>query len=419
MSKVKGMRQMKQNTIVIIGSLDTKGEDFAFLKDEIAKRGFSPFVIDVGVLGDPQFLPDISAQVVADAGGKSLDKLRETHDRGDSLAVMELGVASVMRDLYETHKTEIVGSISLGGGGGTALGTSAMRQLPIGIPKIMVSTLASGDTAPYVQTSDIVLVPSIVDVSGLNRISRDVYRRAVAMVCGAADANTLREEVDDKVLLAASMFGNTTKLVSMMRTMLEERGYELIVFHAVGSGGRVMEALIRANYFAGVLDVTTTELADEVCGGVLSAGNQRMRAAAETGIPQIIVPGCIDMCNFWALETVPEKYRKRNLHTWNPNVTLMRTSVEENIRIAEIMAENINRGTAPKEIFIPLKGYSELDIPGGPFWDPAANLAFVQTLKNMINNDIHVHEVDCNVNDPQFASILVDALEQYLDKENR
>lgn len=410
---------MSKKKILIIGSLDTKGEDFLFLKQEIEKRGFLTFTIDVGVLGEPGYSPEISADTVALAGGTSLKTLREEKDRGKALETMLKGVSIIAKEVYATHSSTLFGVISLGGGGGTALATSAMRELPIGLPKIMVSTIASGDTAPYVQISDIVMVPAVVDVSGVNRISRQVYRKAVAMVCSAAEVLSVGDVAEDKPLIAVSMFGNTTKVVNHVRELLSELGYEVIVFHATGTGGRTMETLIRAKYFVGLLDITTTELADEVCGGVLSAGKERMLAAAETGIPQIIVPGCIDMCNFWGLNTVPAKYKDRKLYNWNPNVTLMRTNVEENKQIAKFMADKLNKSTSPVEIYIPLKGFSEVDILGGTFWSPEANNAFIKTLKKHIRKDIPIYELDYNINDPEFSVVLADAIKNLLKKENR
>ena len=406
---------MGAHTILLIGSLDTKGEDYTFLKSEIEKRGFSTITVDVGVLKKPSYPPDIPADQVAEAGGTSLEELRKEHDRGKALEVMQRGVAAVARRIWDSS-TGLCGVISLGGGGGTALGTSAMRELPMGVPKVMVSTLSSGDTSPYVQVSDIIMFPSIVDVSGVNRISRTVYTKAASAVCAMADVYLSKETIDDKPLIAASMFGNTTTAVNHVKELLGKRGYEVIVFHATGTGGKTMEALTRAGNFTGILDITTTELADEVCGGELTAGRDRMSAAAESGFPQVVTPACVDMCNFWALETVPEKYRERKLHSWNPNVTLMRTNKEENIEIAHLMAENLNKATAPVEVYIPLKGFSELDIPGGQFWDPDINNAFIKTLKENLRKDIPIIEMDNNINDPLFSASLADAIEKLIEK---
>ncbi len=400
-------------TVAIVGALDTKGAEFSFLKDEIEKRGCGTFVIDIGVLGDPPFAPDVSAAEVAQAGGKELAGLVEKADRSEALTAMMNGVTTLVAHYYAAGKFD--GIISMGGGGGTGMGTSAMRALPIGVPKLMVSTVASGDTSPYVGTSDIVMMPAIVDVAGLNRISRTVFSNAAGAICGMVNSE-VDKGGDDKPLIAATMFGNTTKAVEHARHILEDNGYEVLVFHATGAGGKTMEALIESGFFAGVLDMTTTEWADEVCGGVLSAGNERLSAAAKAGVPQVVTPACIDMCNFWARETVPQKYAERLFYAWNPNVTLMRTNLEENEQMGKIFAEKLNESSGPVKILIPLGGFSELDLPDGLFWWPEANQAFVEGLKSKLNPDIPVILADKDVNDPEFsgqvAQTLLDMLSQ-------
>ena len=273
-----------KKTIAIIGALDTKGQEFAFLKSEIEKRGCATLVVDTGVLGEAVFEPDISREQVALAGGSNLSQLIERKERGEAMAVMTKGVAEIARELYEGKRID--GMISMGGGGGTVIGTSAMRSLPVGFPKLMVSTLASGDTAPYVSTTDITMMPSVVDVAGVNRISRRIYTNAAGAICGMVLGEI--EAGDDKPLIAASMFGNTTTAVDHARQIMESKGYEVLVFHATGTGGQTMEALVADDYISGVLDITTTEWADEVCGGVFSAGTQRLEAAARAGIPQYV-----------------------------------------------------------------------------------------------------------------------------------
>lgn len=392
--------------IAIIGALDTKGQEFAFLKKEIEKRGYNTLVVDTGVLGKPTFEPNISRERVAQEGGVELEDLVAQRDRGEAMSVMTKGAAKITRDLYEEGK--IGGIISMGGGGGTVIGTSAMRALPIGFPKLMVSTLASGDTSPYVGTKDITMMPSVVDVSGINRISRRIYTNAASAICGMVSGEL--ESVDDKPLIAASMFGNTTPAVDHAREILESNGYEVLVFHATGTGGRTMEALVEDNYIAGVLDITTTEWADEICGGVLSAGPHRLEAAAKAGIPQVVVPGCIDMCNFWARDTVPEKYENRIFYEWNPNVTLMRTTPDENQRMGEIFAEKLNLTSGPVAVLIPLQGYSQLDLKGQPFYWPEANQAFITALRANLREDIPVIEMDYDINAPEFSGQVAETL---------
>ena len=400
-------------TIAILGALDTKGQEFEFLKTEIEKRGCKTFVINVGVLGTPPFTPDVSSDEVAQAGGTELAELVEKEDRGEAMAVMTAGSAKVVARYYEAGKFD--GIISMGGGGGTVMGTSAMRILPIGIPKVMVSTVASGDTSAYVGTSDIVMIPSIVDVAGLNRISRTVYTNAAGAICGMVTGE-VESQTDEKPLVAATMFGNTTRAVEHARKLIEEQGYEVLVFHATGTGGRTMEMLVESGFITGVLDMTTTEWADEICGGVLSAGSERLDAAGKAGIPQVVTPACIDMCNFWAPDTVPEKYKDRLFYEWNPNVTLMRTTPEENEEMGRIFAEKLNTAQGPVAVFIPMGGFSELDFPDKIFWWPEADQAFVNGLKSKLNPDIPVIIVDKDVNDPAFSGQVAGKLLEMLSK---
>lgn len=399
-------------TIAILGALDTKGLEFSFLKTEIHKRNCKTLTIDTGVLGDPLFRPDITHDLVAEAGGTTLAELAAQKDRGVAMAAMQKGAAEIVRKLYADGKID--GIISMGGGGGTSVGTAAMRALPLGFPKVMVSTVASGDTSGFVGTSDITMMYSVVDVAGLNRISRLIYTNAAGAICGMVTSEPPRN--GDKPIIAVTMFGNTTRAVDQARDLLEKAGYEVLVFHATGSGGRTMESLVGDGLITAVLDMTTTEWADELCGGVLSAGPQRLDAAAKAGVPQVVVPGCIDMCNFWAVETVPEKYKTRNLYSWNPNITLMRTTVDENRRMGEIFAEKLNAATGPVQVYVPCKGVSELDVEGKPFYDTAALPAFVEALKSGLRADIPVVEMDVDINDPAFSRATAEALLKLLEK---
>jgi uncharacterized protein (UPF0261 family) len=287
-----------------------------------------------------------------------------------------------------------------------------MRALPVGVPKLMVSTVASGDTSGFVGTSDITMMYSVVDVAGINRISRLIYTNAAGAICGMASGEVAAGE--DKPVIAVTMFGNTTRAVNHAKGILEAAGYEVLVFHATGSGGRTMEALAADGHITAVLDMTTTEWADELCGGVLSAGSTRLEAAAKAGIPQIVVPGCIDMCNFWSIDTVPERYKSRNLYQWNPNVTLMRTTPEENTRMGEIFAEKLNAARGKVAVYIPLKGVSELDVEGKPFHDPTALPAFVSALKAKLRADIPVIEMQTDINDAAFSSATAKTLLEML-----
>jgi uncharacterized protein (UPF0261 family) len=386
-------------TIAILGTMDTKGQEHGFVAEQIRKRGHKCLVIDVGVLEQPQLKPDVSRFEVAQAAGKDLQALIAKRDRGEAVAAMSQGAPIVLSRLVTEKKIE--GVISLGGGGGTAIATAAMRALPIGFPKLMVSTLASGNTAQYVGVKDIVMFPSIVDVAGLNRISRQILSRAAGAICGMVEAQPPKGE--DKPVIVASQFGNTTDCVTHARKILEAEGYEVLVFHATGTGGRTMESLIESGMVSGVLDITTTEWADELVGGILNAGPTRLEAAARHGVPAVITPGCLDMVNFGPPETVPAKFKGRNLYQHNPQVTLMRTTPQECAELGRILAQKINLSTGPVSVLIPLNAISVISAPSQKFSDPAADKALFENLKRDLRKDIPVIEMDCTINDPAFA----------------
>jgi len=386
-------------TIALIGALDTKGVEYQYVKERLRDRGFDSLVIDVGVLGSPLFAPDIGAAEVANAGGGDLEQLRRRRDRGEALAVMSRGAAVLAPRLFEAGRFH--GMLALGGSGGASVACAAMRELPIGVPRVMVTTVAGGDVSGYVGVKDIVMAPSIVDVAGLNRISRAVFARAVGCICGMAQTEMPASE--NKPLIVASMFGNTTPAVDCAKAILEKAGYEVLVFHCTGTGGRTLEALVDAKQAAGVLDMTTTEWADELVGGVFTAGPTRLEAAARRGVPAVVVPGCLDMVNFWAPATVPAKFNGRKFYPHNPNVTLMRTNVEENAKLGEMLASKLNASSGPVTVLLPLRGLSMIDAPGGAFWWPEADAALFHALKSSLRADIPVIEIDANINDPLFA----------------
>ena len=387
-------------TVAIVGTFDTKGEEFAYLRSRIESTGLATLVIDCGVLEAPAFTPDVSRREVASAAGQRLEDLVATHDRGSSIAAMAAGAAVVVRRLFEEGR--IQGLISLGGSAGTTIGTAAMRSLPAGFPKVMVSTLASGDTRPYVGTKDIAMLYPIVDIAGLNRLSRRILGNAAAAIAGMVNQEDA-EDREAKPLIAATMFGVTTPCVTMARRILEQNGFEVLVFHATGAGGQAMEGLIADGYVAGVLDITTTELADELAGGVMSAGPHRLEAAARKGIPQVVCPGAIDMVNFGPLDSVPEKYRQRRLYVHNANVTLMRTTPAECAELGRITAEKLNRAQGPVAFLMPLRGVSAIDSTGLPFSWPEADSSYLDALKANIDPRIRLVEVDAHINDEDFA----------------
>jgi uncharacterized protein (UPF0261 family) len=396
-------------TIAVIGALDTKSDEFMFVKKDIEKRGHAALVINVGIVQDPGFKPDISADQVARAGGSDLVSLREKSDRGLAIDTMAKGIAKLIVDLHTDDRIQAV--ISMGGSAGTEIGTAAMRALPLGVPKVMVSTLASGDTKPYVGTRDIVMVPSIVDVAGINRISVQAYANAVGAVIGMVE--TPAPAIEEKPLLAASMFGNTTPVVNRCRSILEENGYEVLIFHQTGTP-EILESLVADGYITGVLDITTTEWADQIAGGVLPGGPNRYDVVSQKGIPQIVAPGCIDMANFWARETVPKQYGDRRFFQWAPNVTLMRTTPEENATIGRILAEKANQSSGPVAFFLPLQGVSMLDAPEKEFWWPEANRALFDAVKDNLKPEIPVYEMDCNINDNEFADAIANKMLEFL-----
>ncbi len=393
-------------TIAILGTMDTKGVEHGFVAELIRQRGHDVLVIDVGTLGEPRLKPDLTRAEVATAAGFNFAALTAKKDRGEAVTAMSQGAPVILAKLASEGR--IQGVISLGGGGGTAIATAAMRALPVGFPKLMVSTLASGNVAPYIGVKDIVMFPSVVDVAGLNRISRQLLTRAAGAICGMVEMPV--PAATDKPIIVASQFGNTTPCIEHAKKILENAGYEVVVFAATGTGGRTMESLIETGLVAGVLDITTTEWADELVGGVLSAGPTRLEAAAKAGIPAVISTGCLDMVNFGPRETVPSKFAGRTFYQHNPQVTLMRTTPDECAQLGKILAEKLNRSTGPVKVFLPLRGGSAISAPGGSFHDAAADTALYAALKENLRAEILVTELDANVNDAAFAEACAEAL---------
>ena len=401
--------QHMPKTIALIGALDTKGNEFDFVKNEIENHGHRALLIDVGIMDEPTIQPDIPSQSVAEAYGMSLPELREKDDRGFAIGAMVEGIVAIVRDLY--GQGIIDGILSMGGSAGTAIGTAAMRALPLGFPKVMVSTLASGDTKPFVGTTDVVMYPSVVDVAGINRISARVYANAAGAICGMVETSPPAIEMNP--LVAASMFGYTTPIVNRCREIMERRGYEVLTFHAVGTP-ETLESLVKGDYISGVLDITTTEWADEIAGGVLRGGPNRYDVIAEKGVPQIVVPGCLDMVNFADRSAVPSKYAQRLFYQWAPTIILMRTTPEENEKIGRILAEKANRSKGPVAFFLPLKGVSMLDAPGKEFWWPEANQALFEAIKNNLDPHFAVYELDHNINEDAFADAVAEKMLEFL-----
>lgn len=399
---------MISKTVALIGTLDTKGDEFALLRDLIQAGGLRTLMIDVSVLGDPSFAPTISRTAVAEAANQSLEDLVGQRDRGKAIAAMTAGAVAIIRDLFE--RQAIHGVVSLGGSAGTTIATAAMRALPIGFPKLMVSTLASGDTKPYVGTADICMMYSVVDIAGLNAVSRRVLGNAASAICGMVARPQTAGGSGEKPAIATTMFGVTTPCVTVARRRLEAKGYEVSVFHATGSGGRAMEQLIADGAFQAILDITTTELADELVGGVLSAGPHRLEAAGLKGIPQVVCPGAIDMVNFGPLDSVPGRFQRREFHVHNATVTLMRTTAEECAEIGRITATKLNFARGPAAVLIPLQGVSAIDKAGEPFYSREALEAYRRALKAMLTPTVEVVEIDAHINDESFAQAATDLL---------
>ena len=378
-------------TVLLVGALDTKGVEYAFVKDLIEAAGLETLVVDFGVMGQPALEPDVSRTEVASAAGGDLAYLASGTHKDEAMRTMAQGLAAVVERLYREGRFD--GVLGMGGSGGTSIATAAMRTLPVGVPKLMVSTVGGGDVSAYAGSKDITFMPSVVDVAGINRLSRAIYANAAGAIAGMVQTEAEASE-HERPLIAASMFGNTTAAVDHARGLLEAEGYEVLVFHATGSGGRTMEDLISDGYITGCLDMTTTELADEICGGVFNAGPDRVQAAPRQGIPTVIVPGCVDMANFGGIETVPDHYRERTLYQWNPEVTLLRTNDEENRQMGAMLAAAANAGQAGNvSVLIPLGGVSMLDSDGDRFWDPNADQACFDALKNDLRADIPLIEV--------------------------
>jgi uncharacterized protein (UPF0261 family) len=404
-----------KKTVLLIGTFDTKGEEYAYVRSIILERGHDVLTVDLGVQEDPPSPVDIRAAEVARAGGASLDDLRAKGDRGSAVDTMMAGAREIVRDLHVQKRFD--GVLGLGGGGGTTMITAAMRELPVGVPKVMVSTMASGNTGPYVDVKDITMMYSVVDIAGLNPVSRQILRNAAGAICGMLDV-ALRDApvapAIDKPLVAATMFGVTTPCVTEARKRLESAGFDVLVFHATGSGGRAMEGLIDDGFVSGVLDATTTEWADEVVGGVLSAGPDRLSAAGRRGIPQVVSVGAVDMVNFGPRDTVPARFRDRTFYQHNATVTLMRTTAEECREIGARIAEQLNQARGSVTVMLPLRGVSMLDAEGKPFHDPGADRALFTSIVERAAGNIRIREVDAHINDPDFARAMADELLAYL-----
>lgn len=397
-------------TVVLVGTLDTKGTEYGWLRARVRELGCDVVLVDAGI-GEPQIEADVPAARVAEAAGASLEALREAGDRGAAVTRMGEGAAVIAAELFAAGRVDAV--LAVGGSGGSSIAARAVRDLPIGLPKLIVSTMASGDVSPYVGAKDVTITYSVVDVAGINRVSRLILGNAAAAAAGMAKAyaGTQTTQAQERPLIGASMFGVTTPAVNVARERLEELGYEVLVFHATGAGGRALEGLADSGLLAGVLDMTTTELADDLVGGVLSAGPERLTAAGKNRVPQVVAPGALDMVNFGPRGTVPERFGGRNLYVHNPTVTLMRTTPEEMAELGRRVAAKLAAATGPAVLFVPLSGVSALDAPGMPFHDPEADEACFEAL---LGAGVDTVRLDMNINDPAFGRAMADRLHELI-----
>jgi uncharacterized protein (UPF0261 family) len=399
-------------TVALFGTLDTKGREYAYLAERVRAHGCDVLLVDVGILGEPLTEPHVTRAEVAAAAGEDVAALARSGDRGAAVTAMGRGAAATALRLQADGELDAIAG--LGGSGGSSIVTEAMRALPVGVPKLMVSTLASGDTRPYVGAVDVTMTYSVVDIAGLNQVSRRILANAAGAIAGMAQAEIGETGAgEERPLVGATMFGVTTPCVTRAREELERRGYEVLVFHATGTGGRAMEGLVESGFLRGVLDITTTELCDDLVGGVLSAGPERLEAAGRAGLPQVVSLGALDMVNFGARETVPPRFEDRTLHVHNAAVTLMRTTPAECAELGRRIAAKLAAASGPVTLFMPLRGVSMIDAEGQPFHDPEADEALFEALRSgLAGSAVEVVELDMNINDPEFAMAMAERLDQ-------
>jgi len=409
-----GGRGRRLPTVVLFGSLDTKGQEYAYVRDRLQQSGCRVVLVDTGVLGKAAIPCDVTREEVAAQGGTAISSLQRAGDRAGAMSAMAAGAAKTALRLRDEGSLDAV--MGLGGSNGAYVLSVIAAALPIGLPKVLVSTIAAGDTRSYVGTTDLALIYPVVDISGLNRISRKILSNAAAACAGMARAPAVPAR-DERPLVAVTMFGVTTACCSAIRDHLSRMGLEPLTFHATGVGGRSMEALIRSGMIQAVADITTTELADDLVGGVCSAGPDRLTAAAEVGIPQVVSLGALDMVNFGPRETVPARFAGRRLHAHNPAVTLMRTSPEECTVLGRRIAQKLNASSGPVHVLVPLRGVSQISVEGQPFYDPAADQALFESLRVHLDPRIEVQELDADINDPSVSTAAADLIAVWMGAE--
>jgi uncharacterized protein (UPF0261 family) len=403
-------------SVFLFATLDTKGPEADFIRSLLAGWGVPVTLVDVGAIGPATVTPDVPRERIFELAGTSLDAVRERSDRGEAVTRAAEGAARLAREAHA--RVDVAGVLAIGGSAGTSIGTAAMRALPIGVPKVMLSTLASGTVRQFVGDKDIVMLNSVVDILGLNRVSRQILSQAARAMAGLVKFPAPAVAESDKPLVAATMFGVTTPCVERARQTLEAAGYEVLVFHATGNGGQAMESLVADGLIAGVLDITTTELADEHVGGFLSAGPDRLRAAGRAGVPQVVSTGALDMVNFYGPESVPPAFKDRTFYRHNANVTLMRTTADENARIGATIASKLSEARGPVSVLLPARGVSAIDKAGQPFDDPRARRALHDAIRAGLP-DIDVTELDLHINDAAFADAAANTLISLIQRGGR
>jgi uncharacterized protein (UPF0261 family) len=389
--------------ILCIGTLDTKGPELQYIKQLIErKRGYDALVMDIGSLGIAPFTADITAEEVAKAAGSTIQEVRGLKEAGPAAKIMTIGAIRIVKDLYRSGKFH--GAISIGGGMGSGVASAVMRELPIGMPKFMLSSqkIVQAGIRNYVRTKDIVIMPSVADIAGFNRLTRDALRKSVGAIIGMME--TAEVEVSEKPFVFMTMTGLSTGCGLKVKLFLEDKGFEVAVFHTIGVGGETFEELVKIYRVSGVIELGLNEIGNELFGGLASAGPNRLEAAGEKGIPQIITPGCIDIINFLAPETLPDRYKDRPLCFHNPQATLPRLNAEEFRLIGETVSKKLNRAAGRVKVLIPIRGFSSLDRQGNIFYDPIADRAFIDSLKSSLKETIEVREIDAHINDDEFAN---------------
>ncbi len=393
-----------RKTVAVLGTLDTKGEEVLYLKRVVESLGKKALVIDMGILGDPPFTPDIGRDEVAKKGGSSIETLTRLGDEGKAAQVMAEGVKNIVKELFE--KGLIDGVLAIGGGQGSSMSSKALQALPLGFPKILVSTKAAqAGISSYVGTRDVMVMPSVADIVGLNRLTRKVLRNAAKAICGMLE-ELEEKEPEKRGTIVMTMLGTTTTCGLSLKRLLEGEGFEVVVFHAIGIGGRAMEEFIREEGADLVVELAINEVGNELFGGLASAGPERLEVAGSLGIPQIVTPGNADFINFLSPDTVPERYRKRKLHIHNPQATTMRLNAQEMEILGRKIAEKLNRSKGKVTVVVPLKGFSSWDRKGGIFYDPEADRAFLKALEEGLKKEIELKKVDLHINDPAFSGLL-------------